>query len=180
LFKVDYLGQKKILALEHANPSAFDSAGGPAQLDPTYYYPGTLGFVPFPKPAMGKWELRDTYVISLERLPASAKGYCYSRRVMYVDKENYFGAGELDLYNPAGDLFKSQIVLLYPVPIPNTGGDVVELLSGPNVGFLVNFINKHVTVSPGLKPCVNSDCARDGYLDISRYASPEALMQIVR
>lgn len=40
----------------------FDSPGGPAQLDDEYYYPGTLGFVPFPKPAMGKWELRDSYV----------------------------------------------------------------------------------------------------------------------
>jgi len=88
---------------------------------------------------------------------------------MYVDKENYFGAGELDLYNPG--VFKSQFVLLYPVAIPKTAGVVVELLSGPNVGFLVNFTNKHVTVSPGLKPCVNSDCASDRYLDIRRCAS---------
>jgi hypothetical protein len=180
LYRIDYLGEKKILALEHANPDAFNSPGGPAQLDSEYYYPGTPGFVPFPKPAMGKWELRDSYVISLERLPSAARGYCYSRRVMYVDKENYFGAGELDLYNPAGDLFKTQIVLLYPAAIPETRGDVAELLSGPNVGFLVNFTNKHVTVSPGLKPCINSACAKDGYLDIRRYASPEALMKIVQ
>jgi len=39
---------------------------------------------------------------------------------MYVDKENYFGAGELDLYNPAGSLFKSQLVFLCPVSIPKT------------------------------------------------------------
>lgn len=180
LFRIDYLGEKKILALEHATPSAFDSPGGPAQLNSEYYYPGALGFVPFPKPAMGKWELRDSYVLSLQRLPSAAKGYCYSRRVMYVDKENYFGAGELDLYNPAGELFKSQFVLLYPAEIPETGGDVVELLSGPNVGFLVNFTNKHVTISPGLRPCIDSDCAKDGYLDIRRYASPEALVKIVQ
>lgn len=99
---------------------------------------------------------------------------------MYVDKENYFGAGELDLYNPAGYLFKSQFVLLNPVEIPETGGDVVELLSGPNVGFLVNFTNKHVTISPGLKPCINSACAKDGYLVIRRYASPETLMKIAQ
>ncbi len=180
LYRIDYLGQKKILALEHATPAAFDSPGGSSQLDSKFYYPGTLGVVPFPKPAMGKWELRDSYVISLQRLPSAARGYCYSRRVMYVDKENYFGAGELDLYNPAGQLFKSQFVLLYPAEIPQTGGDVVELLTGPNVGFLVNFTNKHVTVSPGIKSCINSDCASDGYLDIRRYASPEALMKIGR
>jgi hypothetical protein len=180
LFAIDYLGDKKILALEHADPAAFDSAGGPAQLDGAYYYPGALGFVPFPRPAMGKWELRDSYIISMRRLPSAARGYCYSRRVMYVDKENYFGAGELDLYNPAGDLFKSQLVLLYPATVPQTDGDVVELLSGPNVGFLVNFTNKHVTVSPGLKPCINSECEKQGFLDVHRYASPEAMMRIVQ
>jgi hypothetical protein len=180
LYRIAYLGEKKILALEHANPAAFNSPGGTEQLNPEYYYPASVGIVPFPKPAMGKWELRDTYVISLERLPSAAKGYCYSRRVMYVDKENYFGAGELDLYGPSGELFKSQVVLLYPEKIPGTDGDVVELLAGPNVGFLVNFTNKHVTVSPGLKPCINSDCANDGYLDTRRYASPETLMKIVQ
>jgi hypothetical protein len=177
LFQIDYVGEKRILALEHANPDAFDSPGGPTQLDSAFYYPGGVGFAPFPRPTMGKWELRDTYVISMRRLPAFAKGYCYSRRVMYVDKENYFGAGELDLYNPLGDLFKTQLVFLYPQRIPGSGG-VAELLAGPNIGFLINFINKHVTISPGLKPCVNSDCAKDGYLDVHRYASPEALMKI--
>jgi hypothetical protein len=102
------------------------------------------------------------------------------RRVMYVDAENYFGAGELDLYDPAGKLFKTQMVFLYPAPIPKTGHDVAELASGPNVGFLVNFTNRHVTTQIGSQACVNSDCERDGYLDVRRYASPEALMKIVR
>ena len=64
---------------------------------------------------------------------------------MYVDEENYFGAGELDLYDPGGKLFKSQMVFLYPAPIPKTGDDVAELASGLSVGFLVNFSDKHVT-----------------------------------
>ena len=46
--------------------------------------------------------------------------------------------------------------------------------------FLVDFINKHVTMTPGLRPCINSDCAKFGYLDIHHYASPEALMKIVQ
>lgn len=179
LFEIDYLGQKRILALEHANPSSFDSPGGPNQLDETYYYPASIGLAPFPKPAMGKWELRNTYVISLRRLPAFADSYCYSRRVMYVDQENYFGSGELDLYDPNGNLFKTQLVLLYPMPIPKTN-DVTELLAGPNTGMLIDFIHKHVTVSPGLHSCINQDCAKDGYLDIRHYASPEGLTKIVQ
>jgi hypothetical protein len=180
LFQIEYLGPKKILALEHAAPASFDSSGSSRQLSGDYYYPGSIGFVPFPKPAMGKWELRDAYVLSLQRLAGAANGYCYSRRVMYVDAENYFGAGELDLYDPAGKIFKTQMVFLYPAAIPKTEHDVAELASGPNVGFLVNFTNRHVTTSIGSPACANSDCEKDGYLDIHRYASPEALMRIVR
>ncbi|HTY56270.1 MAG TPA: DUF1329 domain-containing protein [Candidatus Binataceae bacterium] len=180
LFEITYLGEKKILALEHANPAAFQSPGTPAQLDQRYYYNGASGVIPFPKPAMGKWELRDTYVISLKRLPQFAKGYCYAQRVLYIDKENYFGAGAVDLYGAGGDLYKAQIVFLYPAPIPGTTHDVAELLTGPYTGLLVNFRNKHATVEPNLNSCVNAACAKDGYLDVSRYASPEGLMKIVR
>jgi Protein of unknown function (DUF1329) len=180
LFRIEYLGEKKILALEHAVPESFDSPGTPTQLDDRYYYRGDVGIAPFPKPAMGKWELRDTYVLSLKRLPQFAAGYCYSERVIYVDKENYFGAGELDLYDAPGRLSKTQLAFLYPVPIPASGGDVVELLVGPYIGLLVNFRNKHVTVSPYLRSCLDGECAADGYLDIRRYASPEGLMKIMQ
>lgn len=180
LFQIDYLGEKKILTLEHAVPESFDSPATPTQLDGRYYYSGDVGIVPFPKPAMGKWELRDTYVLSLKRLPQFAKGYCYSERIMYVDKENYFGAGELDLYDAPGKLSKTQLVFLYPVPIPSSGGDMAELLAGPYTGLLVNFRNKHVTIAPYMRSCINEDCSAAGYLDLTRYASPEGLMKIIR
>jgi hypothetical protein len=180
LFQIDYLGEKAILALEHAAPDSFDSPATPTQLDGRYYYPGGVGMIPFPRPAMGKWELRDTYVLSLTRLPEFAKGYCYNKRIMYVDKENYFGAGELDLYDTLGKLSKTQLVFLYPAPIPGSGGDVAELLAGPYIGLLVNFRNKHVTVSPYLRSCLDDDCSPAGYLDLSRYASPEGLMKIMQ
>jgi hypothetical protein len=179
LFEIQYIGEKRILALEHANPVSFNSPGGPSQPDAEYYHPGSVGFVPFPRPTLGRWELRPAYVLSLRRLPNYAKGYCYSRRVMYVDKENYFGGAQVDLYSPPGDLFKAQLIFLYPMPIPKTY-DVAELLAGPNTGFLVDFINKHVTLSQGLRSCVNSDCAKNGYLDVNHYASPDALMKIVQ
>jgi len=180
LFQIDYLGARKILVLAHANPAGFELPGGPAQLDPNYYYPGALALTPFPKPMLGNWELRDTYALSLRRLAHAAAGYCYSRRVMYVDQQNYFGAGAVDLYDPSGRLFKAQFVFLYPVAIPGTDGDVADLVAGPSVGFLVNFLDKHVTASVGLAACLNTTCARGGYLDIHRYASPDALARIVQ
>jgi hypothetical protein len=180
LFQIDYLGEKRILVLEHAAPESFDSPATPTQLDGRYYYPGEAGIVPFPTPAMGKWELRDTYVLSLKRLPQFARGYCYDERIMYVDKENYFGAGEVDFYDAPGKLSKTQLVFLYPAVIPATGGDVAELAAGPNTSLLVNFRNKHVTVFLYLRSCLDGECAAAGYLDISRYASPEGLMKIMQ
>jgi hypothetical protein len=180
LFQIDYLGDKKILTLQHASPRSFDSPPMPTQLDERFYYAGSAGIVPFPKPAMGKWEVRDNYVLSLKRLPQFAKGYCYSNRILYVDKENYFGAGDLELYDASGKLSKTQLAFLYPVSIAGSKGDVAELLTGPYIGLLVNFRNKHVTVSPYLRSCVDGACAAAGYLDPSRYASPEGLMKIVQ
>ena len=180
LYKIDYLGEQKILALEHATPEAFNSPGTPTQLDAKYYYKGAAGVVPFPKPAAGRWELRDAYVISMERLPQFARGYCYGKRVIYVDKENYFGGAQLDLYDPDGHLYKSQLILSYPEPIPGTAGDAAELVAGPNTSFLINFKDQHLSISPALRSCVNSECAAHGYLDVNRYASPEGLLKIVQ
>ena len=180
LFQIEYLGDQQILALEHAVPQSFDSPATPSQMDGRYFYAGEVGIAPFPKPAMGKWELRDTYVLSLKRLPQFASGYCYSERKMYVDKENYFGAGEVDLYDTAGKLSKTQLVFLYPAPISGSNGDVAELVAGPYIGLLINFRNRHVTVSPYLRSCLNDECAAAGYLDLSRYASPEGLMKIMQ
>ena len=99
---------------------------------------------------------------------------------MYVDKENYFGAGEVNLYDAPGKLAKTQLVFLYPVPIPASDGDVAELAAGPNTGLLVNFRNEHVAVFVYLRSCLDAECAAGGYLDVSRYASPEGLMEIMQ
>jgi hypothetical protein len=180
LFQIRYLGEKKILALEHATADSFDTPVPPTDLDSRYYYSGGIGIVAFPKPAMGRWELRDSYVLSLKRLPQFARGYCYDERIMYVDKENYFGAGELDLYDAPGKLSKTQLVFLYPVAIPASRGDVAELAAGPNTALLVNFRNRHATIFFYLRSCVDGECSAAGYLDISRYASPEGLMKIMQ
>ena len=115
-----------------------------------------------------------------QRLPQFAEGYCYGKRVMYVDKENYFSGAQLDLHDPSGALYKTQLIFSYPAPISDTHGDVAELGAGPNTSFLVNFADKHLSISSALRSCINSECAKSGYLDVTRYASPEGLMKIVQ
>jgi hypothetical protein len=72
---VDLVAEKKILAL-------VDMASPKSRFPQDFFMP--LGW---PTPAWGKWQLRDVYVISISKLPAYASGYCYGKRVLYVDKQ---------------------------------------------------------------------------------------------
>jgi hypothetical protein len=178
LFKKEYLGTKKILTLLHAAPESFDTCGPPTQPDSRYYYPGAKGIVPFPNQGSGQWEVRDVYVIKLTRLPRYSPGYCYGKRVLYLDKENYF-ATNTDLWDSAGNLYKWLAVFAYRGPGLGLDGQLVTI-TGPNTGYLLNFQDEHATVFIGLHVCVDQECAQGGYLDISRYASPGGLMKIAQ
>ena len=59
----------------------------------------------WPKPSWGPWSLRDVWVIDVRRIPLLTLGYCYGKRIMYVDKKF---AHELwsDLYDVNMKLWK--------------------------------------------------------------------------
>lgn len=180
LFKINYVGEKKVLALVHGAPASFDTCGAPAALDPRYYFFGSKSIIPFPSPGSGQWEVRDSYVVSMERLPQFARGYCYGKRVLYLDKENYFPTNT-DIYDAAGKLYKWIVIFVYPAIIPGLGLDGQMLtITGPNTAYAVNFQDNHVTVFIGLHVCVDGDCKSQGFLDVSRYSSPEGLMKIAQ
>ena len=80
-FNISYLGKRKILALVHVVPEAFANCGTPTRALPEYYYSAGTSVVSWAKPALGKWELRDVYVLEMKRLPAFDSGYCYGKRV---------------------------------------------------------------------------------------------------
>ncbi len=175
-YKITYSGSKRILFLVHADPAVFTLCGNATGPPPQFFYPGAKGVVSWPRPALGKWELRDVYVIEMTRLPAFASGYCYSRRVLYVDRQTFFPLA-IDLYDPAGELYKFWSEFQTPIRVPNTG--VALGVNGANDLFIANFKEKHLTVSTAQQPCFNGDC-NPQYLDISRYASPEGLSKIVQ
>jgi hypothetical protein len=175
-FEVKYLGERRILALVHALPAALRQCGSPAQLPSDYYYAAAKGVLPWSKPALGSWELRDVYVIEMSRLPAYSQSYCYSRRVLYVDKETFLPLA-VELYDPQGALFKFITQFWTPMAVP-TGGSVLGT-NGPQAGWSINFSDKHVSISLTQESCYNKACP-PRYLDTSQYASPEGLMKIVQ
>jgi hypothetical protein len=39
------------------------------------------------KPSWESWSLRDVWVIDVRRIKLLTPGYCYGKRIMYVDKK---------------------------------------------------------------------------------------------
>jgi hypothetical protein len=175
-FKITYAGLRPMLFLVHLNPQVFKRCGGATGPPAEFFYPGGKGVVPWPRPTLGKWEMRDVYVVEMSRLPAFASGYCYSKRVLYIDKQTFFPLA-IDLYDPAGQLYKSWIEFQSPMRVPGTGTALG--VNGANELLIANFKDKHLTVSTAEHPCFNSDCSAQ-YLDASRYASPDGLSKIAQ
>ncbi len=175
-FAIKYDGERRILALVHASPAGLKQCGSSTQLPADYYYPAGKGILPWSRPSLGKWELRTAYVIEMSRLPAFSRGYCYSRRVLYIDKETFFPLA-IELYDPQGELFKYITQFWTPLAVPS-GGAVLGT-NGPQAGLSINFADQHLSISVTQSSCYNTDC-QPQYLDAKQYASPEGLMKIVQ
>lgn len=176
LYRISFLGMRPMMFLLHADRKVFEHCGSSSSLPEDYFYPASKGVLPWPQPTLGKWEIRKVYVIEMSRLPQFASGYCYSRRVIYVDKETLFPLA-IDLYDSGGALYKFWTGFLTPFPVPGTGDALA--VNGATELLIVNFRDQHMTVATAANVCFNTDCNAQ-YLDISRYASPEGLSKIAQ
>ncbi|MBF6568663.1 MAG: DUF1329 domain-containing protein [Candidatus Binataceae bacterium] len=59
----------------------------------------------FPKPDVGKWEVRGVDVIDARHIPALRAGYCYGKRILYCDKESH-NAKWAEMYDENMKLWK--------------------------------------------------------------------------
>lgn len=162
-----YLGKKKILALVDATlpktrfPEGFDMPLG------------------WPKPSWGEWQARDVDVIDVRKIPSLAQGYCYGRRVMYVDSSSYSPLWE-DLYDANLKPWKFYAVFLATIDIPgigpvNSNGSAVE-------GFW-DIQNNHSTffADPGVgHPFYVNGQTPAQFSDVARYSSASGLDMIMR
>ncbi len=167
-FSAQLLGERKILALlDYAAPvGAFPAS-----------YDMPLGF---PKPDWGKWEVRDAYVIDVRKIPSQAEGYCYGRRVMYIDKQ-FYSALWLDLYDMNMRLWKVAHLSPQAMEVPGVG-------KVSNAGsFSEQFwdlLNHHSTCdssfdASGHTVYINSQVPPE-YDDIQKYSSPNGLSEVMR
>ena len=170
IYDGDYLGDRKVIALKH-----FGADG--AIFPGNYFMP--LGF---PKPSWGKWEIVDTAVLDVRRIPSEAAGYCYDNRVMWIDKEIWWSTWS-DLYDSNHKLWKAQFWGAEIRDLPGSG------LSGHTVGgasaISWDLQNSHATYWSGMgnpwkrEPYIDGQVPKE-YRDGVRYGSPSGLMQILR
>jgi hypothetical protein len=165
--KVDFLGERKILAL-------LDLKTPKGKFPEGYDMP--LGW---PTPSWGKWQLRETYVISASRLATQASGYCYGKRVMYVDKQ--FGA---PLWEDAYDMnmqpWKYMAFFLRTCdapgigPINSCGADVEAYwdVQHEHATFFTDPADDH--------PMYVNEAAPREYSDLTRYTTAPGMNLIMR
>jgi len=166
-YDADFLGDRKIVSLVGFT---MDGAVFPTGYDMP---------LAWPKPSWGKWSMRPMTVIDAHRIPSEAAGYCYSSRVMYIDKENW-GATYVDLYDANRKLWKMIDYFVDYGDVPNLGTSINGVSS-----VAYDLQNTHMTVWCGYanpwkkKPYINSQAPKEFY-NGAKYGTPGGLMQILR
>jgi Protein of unknown function (DUF1329) len=167
-FDADYLRNMKMLALVNLSEAVSDF---PREYDMP------LGFA---RPSWGSWSLRDVWVINIHRIPSEAAGYCYAKRIEYIDEETARSLWE-DLYDSDRNLWKVTLSAYYPRKVPGTDG---ETIYGRFAASTWDLQNQHATLGNSTDPSgrlimFNAEVPRE-FDDVTQYSSPSGLMQIMR
>jgi hypothetical protein len=167
-FDATLIGEKKIL-------SQMEVGTAGAEFPANYDMP--LGW---PKPSWGKWELRDVYQLDVRKIPSKAAGYCYGKRIMYIDRQ-FYGALWLDLYDATMHEWKFALVQPIVLPVPGLG---LQNSTGAAYSHYWDIQNNHATFSGpndghGYDVLINGDAPKQ-YLDLERYTTPGGLSEIMR
>lgn len=166
-FQARYLGTRKILALTDYKlpttsfPDGFDMPLG------------------WPKPSWGKWQVRDVNIIEVRKIPSMASGYCYGKRIIYVDRQFNAPLWE-ELYDSHMKLWKIMAIFTHTLDAPgigpvNSNGSAFEAMW--------DIQNSHATYyidpSEGHPFYLNQQAPKE-FDDIEKYSTPGGLGQIMR
>jgi hypothetical protein len=170
-FQADYLKDQQVLALTNADPKVYGNLSN--------YYS-----LYFPKPEVGQWEVRDSYVIDTRRVPSLRAGYCYGKRIMWVDKYSY-STSWADIYDPEMKLVK---ITMSEKIAASAGPEGMQLNTGNNIETIWDIQARHLTTwltsGSGGKGLLNQQACRnlDGvnYDDPQQYSTVGGLTQIMR
>ena len=168
LFDADYLGERQILEGAGEVTDNYDLV---TNLN-NYYRPLFFG-----KPILGAWEVRPVWVVNVHRIPALAAGYCYGKRILYIDKEVY-QAQWADLYDENNKFWKVDYDPQGMIQVPGVGPQWT------NTGWGMTYDVENTHESAVLfKFRANQDCKNVGgvdYTSVKDFYSVSALSKVMR
>jgi Protein of unknown function (DUF1329) len=165
--QVDFIGEKKLVALLDLKTPGGRFPDG---------YDMPLGW---PTPSWGKWQVRDIYVIAISKLPSQASGYCYGKKVIYVDKQ-FFAALWEDAYDSNMEPWKYIAYFLRTCEVPGLGP---VNSCGADIQAYWDVRNNHATFftdPDAAHPMYVNEAAPQEYSDIPRYTTAPGLNLIMR
>ena len=121
--------------------------------------------------------VRDAYVIDIRPSASYAHGYCYSRRVLYIDKET-LQPQWADLYDANGKLWKTGPALNHIDPVPG-GGEAVVVPAGAWYE-LWDLEHGHASVSVPMQPAKLASEVPARFMNLERYTTPAGLDQVMQ
>ncbi len=178
-FVPHFLGEKKMLFVVHGewNANASDSQN---YLKDWVYGGNASGFA---RPQRQKFELRDVYVLDLVPNPEVKSFYCYSHRVIYLDKQLAYTGDHVDTWDRNEKLWKLQFVFRGPttaIPEDLNGQKTFVQPSGGENAVIYDIQADHASIAwPSSPPTLNSRVPPE-YHNISLYALPSGLNQIMK
>jgi hypothetical protein len=162
-----FLRDQKVIAL--ANLSTADGA-----------FPGNYDMpLGFARPSWGQWSVRDTYVLDVRRVATAAAGYCYGKRIMWVDKL-FFHEQWMDLYDANMKLWKTGMVSFRARMVPNVGVAALSSLAFQFWDLQSDHATYTFTADGEGRDIVINNAAPQQYNNVQRYSTPSGLMQINR
>jgi hypothetical protein len=167
-YRYTLLGQKKLLFLVHAtNEPAVATSMDSVNLTNSRL-PG------WPKPVMGKWELRDVYLVDATPLPAAGSP-CFGHRLFYLDKHAWV-LPLIEDYDDKGRLWKTSMATFSEI-VGNAGdGDYMAFRSL----LILNLKESHATVSMTKAPIEIDNEVPSQYRDAASAAVPSAVHAVNR
>ena len=160
-----YIGHKRILALVD-----FRAPDNP-------FPDGFFMPIVWPKPSWAKWQLRDVNVIDVRKIASKAGGYCYGKRVMYIDAHNFSPLWE-ELFDTQMSLWKFQTTLPQRVDVPGVGPVVTP---GVDVELIWDIQRNHASAGGESAGSVYvNEQAPAEFHDVARYTTPAGLNLIMR
>lgn len=132
----------------------------------------------FPKPVVGKWDVRPSFKVQISPIASVLPGYCYPKKISWFDKQTFQIIGD-ERYDVAGRFWKAELTGYYPMPVPGQPGSFTYNSYTLGLINVADFQNDHYGGSYFHDVHLLGDVPQK-YQNIQRFGSPAGLDEIMQ